>query len=264
LSSSSIPCLDEFFASIIFVPGLRAGATRVWTHQALCWPQDLLPCDLPDARVIIYGYNEDAQDFFNPKSGDSIFNCSRGLLENLSRNRAGDAQVFSTCLSIIANTNKLLAVPLETPNCVCCPFIRQSRSQECTILPLLLQTVANVPYCFQAIAQSCKEHNTAISAIATCLCGIVFINTPHEWQVPESAVIRDFIRRFSERSSAHELDVRQAMKVIQSVTTSFNDAIPTQSNVVIRSHNTCEGQSMPDIDLVSLVQSWTGCSWILF
>jgi hypothetical protein len=79
--------------SIIFVPGLRAGAGQAWTHEKLCWPRDLLPREVPNARIILYGYNEDALDFFASEKENPTFRCSLNLLSELSGLRREDAKV---------------------------------------------------------------------------------------------------------------------------------------------------------------------------
>jgi hypothetical protein len=80
--------------SIIFVPGLR-GVTSAWTYEGRCWPRDLLGLELPDARIILYGYNSDASDFFSLENENSIFRCAEDMLSDLKGICGGDAQVIS-------------------------------------------------------------------------------------------------------------------------------------------------------------------------
>lgn len=85
--------------SIIFVPGLRreVTVTSAWTYEGLCWPRDLLGLELPDARIILYGYNADASDFFSLENENSIFRCAEDMLSDLKGIYGGDsdAQVMS-------------------------------------------------------------------------------------------------------------------------------------------------------------------------
>lgn len=71
--------------------------TSAWTYEGLCWPQDLLRLKLPDARIILYGYNADASDFFSLENENSIFRCAEDMLSDLKEICGGDAsaQVIS-------------------------------------------------------------------------------------------------------------------------------------------------------------------------
>lgn len=46
-------------ADIVFVHGITGDRERTWTSpvNAVCWPRDLLPTSLPDARILTFGYD---------------------------------------------------------------------------------------------------------------------------------------------------------------------------------------------------------------
>ena len=66
------------------VHGLRAHPINSWTKDGVMWLYHLLPKDLPNARIMTYGYNsylsEDA-------STGRIRDFAKGLLNDLDDNR---------------------------------------------------------------------------------------------------------------------------------------------------------------------------------
>jgi len=50
--------------------------------------------ELPDARIILYGYNANASDFFSLKNKNSILCCTWDMLSDLNGICGGDMQVF--------------------------------------------------------------------------------------------------------------------------------------------------------------------------
>ncbi|KAI8954916.1 Alpha/Beta hydrolase protein [Xylaria longipes] len=42
---------------IVFVHGLRADMTKTWTKNGILWPAQLLPKDVPEARIFLFGYD---------------------------------------------------------------------------------------------------------------------------------------------------------------------------------------------------------------
>ena len=47
------------FLSILFVHGLFGSRTSTWTKNGVSWPKDLLPIDIPNARIMSFGYDAD-------------------------------------------------------------------------------------------------------------------------------------------------------------------------------------------------------------
>ena len=69
--------------------GLTGGREKTWTHpSADCfWPEQLLPADLPNARILTYGYDADVAHFFSQASQSRIGDHARTLLSDLARIR---------------------------------------------------------------------------------------------------------------------------------------------------------------------------------
>ena len=85
---------------IVFVHGLRGHRVRTWqkdhgkiTGQETIWPKDLLPKDVPEARIITWGYDADAVRFFNKTSQSSVMNHAKSLLTDLISKRRGPDKV---------------------------------------------------------------------------------------------------------------------------------------------------------------------------
>lgn len=77
--------------SIIFIHGLNGNRKSAWTKEdkrgECFWPEDLLPDDIPDARIAVWGYDADV--------------VSKKLLEGVSTN--GIEQHAETLCSDITN-----------------------------------------------------------------------------------------------------------------------------------------------------------------
>ena len=69
--------------SIVFVHGLQGHATRTWATSNLCWPKDLLPQNVPCARVLTFGYNALVTNEPPPQIRD----LAKCLLDSLSIDR---------------------------------------------------------------------------------------------------------------------------------------------------------------------------------
>ncbi|KAK4216305.1 hypothetical protein QBC37DRAFT_456012 [Rhypophila decipiens] len=85
---TSSPGLD-----IVFVHGLRGHREKTWTSKSgVFWPRDLLPNDLPGARVMSWGYDATIVQFFSSESASqaSLFAHSKSLLEDISAKRRKD------------------------------------------------------------------------------------------------------------------------------------------------------------------------------
>ena len=78
---------EPIAADIVFVHGLRGDAIDTWSKGAVCWPRDLLKEDLPDARVISWGYDSNITTLKGFSSQNSIFGHAENLLSDLARKR---------------------------------------------------------------------------------------------------------------------------------------------------------------------------------
>ena len=85
------PPSTKTIVDIVFVHGLTGDAARTWTHEdsksGKTWPAELLSSDLPDARIMSFGYDADVVNFWSPASQNRIGNHALDLLGGLTRER---------------------------------------------------------------------------------------------------------------------------------------------------------------------------------
>jgi hypothetical protein len=76
---------------IVFVHGLTGNSFHTWFDRTsqTHWPRDLIKEDLPDARVMTFGYDADVVHAIRSASLESISSYSGDLLASLSGTRHG-------------------------------------------------------------------------------------------------------------------------------------------------------------------------------
>jgi hypothetical protein len=72
--------------SIVLVHGLEGDSESTWTYEPtnLFWPRDLLPKDLPKARILVFSYPANLTYFF-PEAGDHDPTTTVELRDALTR-----------------------------------------------------------------------------------------------------------------------------------------------------------------------------------
>lgn len=77
---------------IVFVGGIHASdqLSDSWFDRQsnVDWPSELLPRDVPDARVLVYHYNPNTEEYYNAAAERNLEWHSRKLLFDLARIRA--------------------------------------------------------------------------------------------------------------------------------------------------------------------------------
>jgi triacylglycerol esterase/lipase EstA (alpha/beta hydrolase family) len=82
----------NILADIVFVHGLFGHWTETWTLQnsngtSIFWPQDLLPSDFPNVRIMTYGYDADVAKLGQPVAQNSLHQNASNLLMYLALER---------------------------------------------------------------------------------------------------------------------------------------------------------------------------------
>ncbi len=74
---------------IVFVHGLTGNAYNTWLDEdrRIHWPSQLLKEDIPDARILSFGYDADVVHWFSAASVNRISNHAEALLGALTRRR---------------------------------------------------------------------------------------------------------------------------------------------------------------------------------
>ena len=72
--------------SIVFVHGLTGGQLSTWTASCAeaAWPSLLLPKDIPDARISVFGYDADVVNLLGPAGQNRIRHHARNLLSGIA------------------------------------------------------------------------------------------------------------------------------------------------------------------------------------
>jgi hypothetical protein len=97
--AASIFNLQIYCDSIIFVHGLTGHREATWTAKGsdLPWPQELLPSEVPKARVLTFGYDARVLDWRSMVAQNRIANHSRNLVHAIANYRDRDNTVCGLC-----------------------------------------------------------------------------------------------------------------------------------------------------------------------
>lgn len=80
---------DEPKVDIVLVHGLMGHRKNTWTHaNKTFWPEDLLPEDCPDARILSFGYDSKVVHFWSRPADNNIDSFSNALFQRLASDRA--------------------------------------------------------------------------------------------------------------------------------------------------------------------------------
>ena len=79
----------------MFVHGLTGNRETTWTQKdQVLWPRDLLPHDMPDVRVMTFGYDADVVRAIDVASSNTVRDHGKALATELARKRLFDGCVW--------------------------------------------------------------------------------------------------------------------------------------------------------------------------
>lgn len=80
-------CPQNPAVDVCFVHGVGGGNVSTWTLKEVCWPRDLLPEDIPDARILSFGYDAKILLLGSKVSQNTMLQHAVNLLAALVGNR---------------------------------------------------------------------------------------------------------------------------------------------------------------------------------
>ena len=77
------------FASIVFVHGLTGNRETTWTHKEakVFWPQAFLARDLPNTRILTFGYDADIVHSLRMAGSNTLRDNGKSLAHDLALRR---------------------------------------------------------------------------------------------------------------------------------------------------------------------------------
>lgn len=92
------PVISEISLDIVFVHGLTGSSQNTWLDKDshVYWPIDLLPDDIPTARILAFGYDADVTKILGPVSQNTLRDHAETLVIDLAAARAEPNTVSSS------------------------------------------------------------------------------------------------------------------------------------------------------------------------
>ncbi|KAI0506067.1 hypothetical protein F5B22DRAFT_651114 [Xylaria bambusicola] len=82
---------EDAIVDIVFLHGLNGRADKTFVHgrSGTYWPADLLPNDIPNARILSFGYDADVATFFGPVGQNTLQGHASNLVNALGNDNSG-------------------------------------------------------------------------------------------------------------------------------------------------------------------------------
>jgi protein SERAC1 len=78
-------CFANTSLSIVFVHGLTGNRESTWTYnKSLFWPRDLLVKDVPDTRILTFGYDADVVGILKTAGSNTVRDHGKSLAQDLA------------------------------------------------------------------------------------------------------------------------------------------------------------------------------------
>lgn len=99
---------------MVFVHGLTGGRESTWTEikSNVFWPRDLLHHEIPNARIMTFGYDADIVNLLTPASSNNIRNHGQALAHELALKRKRSKTVSHRIISKSVDTKYVHRTPV--------------------------------------------------------------------------------------------------------------------------------------------------------
>jgi hypothetical protein len=127
------PGNESIVADLVFVHGVTGNRAKTWTAPGADqpWPREFLAGDIPNVRILAWGYDADIVNLMTPAGQNRIANHARDLLTDLENSRIDDID-----RPIIFVVHSLGGLVVEDAICISRSFPKSERGivkiEECT------------------------------------------------------------------------------------------------------------------------------------
>ncbi|KAK2787871.1 hypothetical protein FQN52_007050 [Onygenales sp. PD_12] len=102
------PCSNDILYDLVAVHGLNGDPFETWTHKKnrVMWLRDLLPSELPNVRIMTYGYNAKFRNFTGRQDMRNI--AMKLLAELVDLRKTAELRPARTLLGFLRRDSKVL------------------------------------------------------------------------------------------------------------------------------------------------------------
>ncbi|KAL8791896.1 MAG: hypothetical protein Q9195_005472 [Heterodermia aff. obscurata] len=154
---------DHAVVDICFVHGLFGGRISTWSKGEVFWPFNLLAKDIPDARVVTWGYSADAVHFLSstPTSANRVVDHARKLLVDLKTIRATEQ----------TSRRPIIFISHSLGGLICAQGGMKSQFETISLATHEM---------FQGLLESSREDSDRALELPKYTGGLMFMGTPFE------------------------------------------------------------------------------------
>lgn len=150
---------------IVFIHGLTGNAFNTWYHKDsdTHWPTELLKIDIPDARILTFGYDANFERFFEPRTVSRLTNHAEELVDQLERLRRRESNNEDD------NGNNITNLSSSS---------RQTSSLSSRKICFVAHSLGGLVTA-QALSYSNKSAERHLQQIERCTVSVVFLGVPN-------------------------------------------------------------------------------------
>ena len=196
---------------IVFVHGLTGNAYNTWLYKStkVHWPSDLLKQDIPDSRILSFGYDADIVNLWNPASNNQLSNHAEKMVSDLVRLRERTDTQTRTVLFVAHSLGGLVTK--------------------------------------QALIHSRNNHEQFLRQIEANTIGIVFLGVPHfgadlaSW----GSFVAQTVRLFKQANKDIVRILEPGSEVLRSLGTGFHNILEFRKKEQSEIWITCFYEELP-------------------